>query len=321
MRDWRPPAHGLAGGLGFACALLLALSAQAQVASGSAAATAGERASREADPNDVLYDDEPEEDPVAVGDPLEKLNRHFFAFNEFVDRWAFRPFVRGYQFLVPEFARHSVHHAFDNLNTPVMVANDLLQLRFRDAAESAGDFLLDTAFGAGGLFEAGEHAGLERRAADFGQTLAHFGIGPGPYLVIPLLGPSTLRDSLGDVVDQAMHPLTYLIGPGQRIFVGSFLTGSSGLATLEANYAHLDALRESSVDFYAAMRSAYIQNREAMIQATRESRKSDYDATSPASSFEIFPSSALISASSPSLLMIDEYSERLSASSETVPFR
>lgn len=321
MRDWRAPARELPSGLGFACALLFALSAQAQPAPGSGEAIVAEAAEPEADALDALYEDEPGGDPVAAKDPLENLNRRFFAFNEVVDRWAYRPLVRGYQFAVPKFARHAVHHAFENLNAPVIVINALLQLRLRDAAENTGDFLLDTAFGAGGLFEAGEHAGLERRGADFGQTLARFGVDSGPYLVIPLLGPSTLRDSLGDVVDLTLRPLTYLIGPAQNIFVGSVLTGSGGLATLEANYEHLDALREASLDFYAAMRSAYIQNREAMIQASREPRKPSYEATSPPSSLEIFPSSALISASSPSRLMIDEYSERLSASSDTVPFR
>ncbi len=320
MFEWQPPARELASVFLLVSALTAPVAHADAVSSGAEPAPA-HPAVIEDGSLDALYSDEPGVDRVALSDPLENVNRSLFAFNEFVDRWAFRPLVRGYQFLVPEPARHCVHHAFDNLNTPVVVVNDLLQLRLRDAAETAGDFLLDTAFGAGGLFEAGEHAGLERRPADFGQTLGRFGVAPGPYLVIPFLGPSTLRDSFGDIVDQAMHPLTYLIGPGQRIFVGSVLSGSSGLATLEANYEQLVALRESSVDFYAAMRSAYMQNREAMIQASSGKQERSYDATSPASSLEIFASSASISASSPSRLMIDEYSERLSASSETVPFR
>jgi phospholipid-binding lipoprotein MlaA len=314
----------LAAGCGFAGALLLAsasLAADAPAADSRLAADEVVPPETAADSLDALYDDDAGDTDLGASDPLERLNRHFFAFNEFVDRWAFRPLVRGYQLVVPEFARRSIHHAFDNLNTPVIVANELLQLRVVDAAQSSADFVLDTAFGVGGLFEVGEHAGLSREPADFGQTLARIGVGAGPYLVIPLLGPSTLRDSFGDIVDQALHPLTYLIGPGQRIFVGSVLTGSSGLSTLEANYDELSALRDSSVDFYAAMRSAYLQNREAMIQASSSGSPKDYDATSPDSSFEILPSSASISASSPSRLMIDEYSERLSASSETVPFK
>jgi phospholipid-binding lipoprotein MlaA len=305
-------------------ALLLGTAGRASEAPSADSGSAAESkppADSAPDSLDALFEDKVDESEFGAADPLEPLNRHFFSFNEWVDCWVFRPLVRGYQFVVPEFARRSVHHAFANLDTPVIVANDLLQLRVRDAAETSADFVLDTAFGAGGLFEVGEHAGLSREPADFGQTLAYFGVGSGPYLVIPFLGPSTLRDSFGDIIDQALHPLTYLIGPGQRVFVGSVLTGSSGLSTLEANYDQLAALRDSSIDFYVAMRSAYLQNRAAMIQASFSEGLKSYDATSPALSFAIFPSSAWISASSPSRLMIDEYSERLSASSETVPFR
>ena len=113
----------------------------------------------------------------------------------------------------------------------------------------------------GGLFDAAAEAGLEIGDEDFGQTLAKAGVGSGPYIMVPVFGPNTLRDGVGGIVDLAFDPATYLLGPIQ----GLFISGPRGFALREEFADDLAALEESSVDYYAAMRSAYLQTREAKI--------------------------------------------------------
>ena len=207
----------------------------------------------------------------APNDPFEPVNRGLLKFNQLVDRLLFDPLTKTYRFFVPEPARRSIRRAFVNLNAPVVLVNDLLQLRFRDAAETLGCFVLNSTVGMAGLFDAGKEAGWKMRHADFGQTLAKIGVGAGPYLVLPILGPSTLRDGFGEVVDQVMHPLTYLVGPGQMIMFG----GGSGFTMLDAHADALDALEEASIDYYAALRSVYLQNRHAQIWGEDEYEPAD----------------------------------------------
>jgi len=211
---------------------------------------------------DPLFDEDPAlEDPDSQRDPLEGLNRAFFAFNEGVDWAIWSPMTVGYQFVVPEPARRGIHRVFLNLNAPSIVVNKLLQLEFGGATKALARFALNTTVGWGGLFDAGVAAGWEPDHADFGQTLALVGVPSGPYLVLPLLGPTTVRDGLGDAVDQFLHPMTYFLGPAQQLFVGT----GRGLSIREAHCDELEALRDSSVDFYSVFRSAYLQNREAEI--------------------------------------------------------
>jgi phospholipid-binding lipoprotein MlaA len=202
---------------------------------------------------------------ASVPDPIEPLNRKFFAFNDQVDQLVLLPVTKAYQFVLPSPVRASIRRAFRNLQSPVHFVNNLLQLRFLDAAQTLGAFALNTTAGIGGLFDAGAEAGWAQHPADFGQTLGMYGVQSGPYLVIPLLGPSTMRDGFGDLVDRAFDPLTYLLGMGDLIFIG----GSSGFVTREANAEAIEALRDSSVDYYAAMRSAFTQNRESRIAELR----------------------------------------------------
>ncbi len=217
--------------------------------------------------NDPLLDVEFGEDsefgePKVIWDPLEKSNRATFKFNRGVHRWVLSPITTGYQFVVPEPARKTVRRMLVNLNSPAVLVNDLLQLRFKDAGKTFGRFLLNSTIGMGGMFDVGIEAGWEYHNADFGQTLARMGVVSGPYLVIPVLGPNTLRDGFGDIVDLMFQPLTYIIGPTTNLFLG----GGRGFVELEAKSAAMEALEESSVDYYAALRSAYIQNRNAEIE-------------------------------------------------------
>ena len=234
---------------------------------------------------DPLFDEEfLEEFPIY--DPLERSNRAIFRFNQQIDRIFWKPFSRGYRFLVPTAARRSVRRVFHNLNTPVFVVNNILQLRFLDAAESLGAFLINSTIGWAGLFDVGKEVGLDSKETDFGQTLAMLGVGSGPFLTIPLLGPSTARDGFGDIVDIFFQPLTYILGPTPQIIWG----GGAGLARREAVGKKLEALEESALDFYSVLRSAYTQDRESLIRARRRElwwAKDDEEVTAEAAAPDV----------------------------------
>ncbi len=218
---------------------------------------------------DPLFDDDFEiESPEQAKDPLEPSNRKIFAFNEFLDLVLIRPILTGYRFITPTPARRGIRRMFLNLSSPKIFVNDVLQLRFRDAGITLGRLVLNTGLGLGGLLDPGEAAGWPRHESDFGQTLAKYGMPSGPYLVIAMLGPSTVRDGFGVLVALAFQPLTYVLWPAQ-IMLQVYIGGGTGLAALDANYDKVNALEESSIDFYAAMRSAYLQHRRAMIAETR----------------------------------------------------
>jgi phospholipid-binding lipoprotein MlaA len=250
-------------------ALLLCLPLLAGPASGDEPGPDAAPAATAAAPDPLLVDEFPDEYEAELGlsvpDPIEPLNRTFFGFNEKVDEFVFEPVTDAYQYVVPKPARMCVRRFFRNLRSPVYFVNNLLQLRFRDAAETAAGFALNSTAGWIGLFDPGSEVGWKSHPADFGQTLGMYGVRSGPYLVVPLLGPSTLRDGIGDLVDRAFDPLTYLLGMGDLLFIG----GSSGFVTREANAERLEALRDSSVDYYSAMRSAFTQNRESRIAELR----------------------------------------------------
>jgi ABC-type transporter lipoprotein component MlaA len=195
---------------------------------------------------DPLFDEDFDEeygfeDPFADADPFEGANRKVFGFNRGVDRFVLDPLTRGYQWLVPEPGRRAVFRAFQNLESPAILVNDLLQLRFVNAAQTTGRFLLNSTLGMGGLFDAGRAAGWERHSADFGQTLALAGVTRGPYIMIPVLGPSTVRDGFGRIVDNLLQPLTYILGPSQ-ILIAATLSSGSGLAYREKYAEKLEAL-------------------------------------------------------------------------------
>lgn len=216
---------------------------------------------------DPLFDDEFEEVDEDAHDPFEWGNRHIFAFNDALDCRLWDPITRVYQFVMPSPARRGVNRFFDNLNSPVIFTNEILQLRPKAAGVTLVRFVSNTTIGVAGFFDPGfEWLGLPRGEADFGQTLSRYGVPRGPYIVIPVLGPSTTRDALGTLVDQALHPITYLIGPLNvqwRLLVG----GGQGLSVRDSNYEALTGLREASVDYYASLRSAYLQSRKAVERA------------------------------------------------------
>lgn len=198
-----------------------------------------------------------------VNDPLEPMNRFFFEFNQIMDGLLLEPAARIYRGVTPQLLRDAVSNFLDNLNTPVVLANDILQGEPYRAEKTLGRFMLNTIMGVGGLIDVGGMLGMpERHSEDFGQTLAVYGVGEGPYLVLPLLGPSNPRDTLGFVVDFAFDPMTY-VAP-RDIALARF--GTELLAFREQNIEAFDELKRSSIDLYAATRTLARQLRATEIR-------------------------------------------------------
>jgi phospholipid-binding lipoprotein MlaA len=192
-----------------------------------------------------------------ISDPAEGLNRAIFAFNDAIDIMLLRPVAALYGYLMPPPAKPAAQRFFRNLTAPVIMINDLVQLDGTDAAVTAGRFVINSTVGVLGLFDMAEDFGLKKHHADFGQSMHSYGVGPGPYIVLPLFGPSTLRDGAGKVVDNFIDPFNYLLKADVKTArqVGATLVGRESLI------AGLDNLRNNSVDYYAALRAAIYQNR------------------------------------------------------------
>jgi phospholipid-binding lipoprotein MlaA len=202
----------------------------------------------------------------AERDLTPRWNRRVFAFNEAFIHWVLRPITRGYEAVTPKFAREMIQRGFDNLESPVIFANDVMQADPCRAGRTLGRFLLNTTIGIAGFFDAAAELGVPRHDTDFGETLGRYGVRSGSYFMLPVLGPSTARDTFGEIVDTALRPEVWLLGGFPRLAV----TGSDGLSTYDIQAERLDALRETSVDFYAALRSAYLMDRDARIEGLRQ---------------------------------------------------
>jgi phospholipid-binding lipoprotein MlaA len=192
-------------------------------------------------------------------DPYENFNRDIYDFNTEADIAVFRPVAVAYRDNVPQPVRDGVHNFLNNLNTPYIFANALLQGDFTSAGTSLGRILINTTIGFGGVGDAAQHAGLEPQDTGFGHTLAVYGVGHGPYLVLPLIGPSTPREAIGYGADAASDPIDYFIP-----FAATVGEGALGLVDQRSHYIEqIDDLRRSSIDEYATVRSIYLQQLEA----------------------------------------------------------
>jgi phospholipid-binding lipoprotein MlaA len=224
-------------------------------------------AEQEASYPDLLSDDQFEtnggREKVLLSDPLEPMNRVFFEFNDLFHDWVLKPVNDVYSLILPEELRKCFGNFFINLAMPVRLLNTTLQGEFGDAGIVLGRFLINSTLGIYGLVDvAEEHWGIERRRADFGQTLGRWGMGEGIYLCWPFLGPSNVRDSLGFIVDVYSHPVPYLHD--------STAIDVSYLATSRVNAFSLnpdlyDDLRDFALDPYIASRQAYFEYRRNFI--------------------------------------------------------
>jgi len=200
--------------------------------------------------------------PPNPDDPFESYNRSIFAFNETVDKYAFKPAAEGYDFIMPSFASKGVSNFFSNVDDIVVFVNQLLQFKLAEAAATSARFVFNTTFGLLGLIDVASDMDLPKQNEDFGQTLATWGVGSGPYIVMPLIGPLTIRDTAGLAVDW-----TYF----DPIFNRQTLRQS--LVTLTIKYIDIRAgllkasniLDETAPDKYAFMRDAYLSRREFLI--------------------------------------------------------
>ena len=202
-----------------------------------------------------------------AGDPLEGFNRRMFAAQQAFDKAVLRPAARGYAHVAPKPVRSGLRHFFSNLSEPIVFLNYLLQLKPGKAAETLARFVIDTGLGFGGLLDTAKTPGinLPHRSNGFGDTLAFYGVKPGPYLFLPLVGPTTLRDFVGGQADGLVLPLA--IGkPFNRLeyqVPRAIVTGLDRRAEADDD---LRALFDGAVDPYATLRSAYLQDRESEIR-------------------------------------------------------
>jgi phospholipid-binding lipoprotein MlaA len=192
-------------------------------------------------------------------DPFERVNRGTFEFNQSLDKAVIRPVLRGYRKVTPKVVRTGIANFFSNAQYPIVIANNLLQGKFGPAANDTGRFLLNTTLGVGGLLDPATDAGLDRNNEDFGQTLGRWGVPPGPYVMVPFLGPYTLRDGLGGIVDDNAEPRSY--------FSADVRWGlwAGGQLNRRASLTEAEAILDRSGDPYAFVRSAYLQRRQYLV--------------------------------------------------------
>ncbi len=209
----------------------------------------------------------PPSDPAARAefeqnnDPLEPLNRYFFELNRFIDFLFLHPWADTYRRVVPEYGRQRVHNALNNAGAAMDVVNESLQGRGTDGISTVGRFLVNSTLGVGGLFDVATDFGLPATAADFGQTLYVWGLPEGPYLVLPVFGPSNPRDAVGMGVDAYADPVSWVFKLNHLSEVNTGRTGMGGIDKRAEFIEPLEALEKSSIDFYAQMRSMSRQHR------------------------------------------------------------
>lgn len=197
-------------------------------------------------------------------DPYEATNRKIFALNQSFDKHLALPIATTYVRVVPEPARDGIHNFLGNLDTPVIFANDVLQGEANRAGQSVGRFVINSTAGLGGLIDVASKVGIPEHSADFGETLAVWGAGEGPYIVLPGLGPSNPRDAVGYAVDMALDPSTWITWRSSTYFK----LGRGFLELTDERARNIDTLNEierTSVDLYATLRSLYRQHRQAEI--------------------------------------------------------
>ena len=206
---------------------------------------------------------------VSENDPAEPVNRAIFEANHTVDRHVLKPVAEAYQDWIPQWARTGVHNFSANLKQPATVANDLLQGNASYAWTATKRFAINSTIGGAGVVDVAAGQGLAPHTSDFGQTLAVWGVDEGPFVELPVLGPSNLRDAFGTLVGFALDPLTAVGGPIASAL--SYAGTGAGLVDARSNHIQdLDALERSSLDYYATLRSAYRQARQAKITGAKE---------------------------------------------------
>jgi phospholipid-binding lipoprotein MlaA len=221
----------------------------------------------------------PAGDPDAVADfnetndPLEPTNRVIYAFNDGLDTVILRPAAQAYRFLIPSQVRGGVHNVLSNLATPVQLSNDILEGKPRRAGDTTMRFLINTTVGVLGIFDIAKDWGYPDHDADFGITLALWGLPSGPYLFLPVFGPSDPRDAIGLGVNVVMDPFTW-VGQGAAVRALDWSRfAMNGLDQRERHLDDIDSVKKTALDPYATFRSLYRQHRQAKIDDARNDRR------------------------------------------------
>ncbi len=204
-------------------------------------------------------------------DPWESYNRAVHAFNDTVDRAVLRPVAQGYRTITPDPVETGVSNFFDNITYPVVIVNQFLQGDFGDGARDTGRFLFNTVFGIGGIFDPATGVGLEEHNEDFGQTLGAWGVPAGPYFVLPFLGPSTVRDSIGTYADSEIDPMLFYVESPEKYY----LLGLR-IINLRAQLLDVDSQLNNTFDPYAFLRDAYLQRREYLVNDGSLQQNTDF---------------------------------------------
>ncbi len=194
-------------------------------------------------------------------DPLERMNRKIFWFNDKVDVYVLEPVATGWDWLAPDPVQRSVRNFFVNLRFPIVTVNDLLQGKLQHGAVDVARFVVNTTLGVAGFLDPASELGLTENVDDFGQTLGWWGVPPGPYLVLPLLGPSNPRDTGGLVADYAASVLPFFVN--SWILLGT--TTVNVVNTRSLLLTEVSDAKAAAIDYYALVRNAYIQRRQALV--------------------------------------------------------
>jgi len=208
-----------------------------------------------------------EEPEVQINDPWEPFNQTMFTFNLKVDEYALRPVAKAYDAILPDAAQRGVGRFFKNLGVVERFANNLFQGKFPRAGQEVGRFLVNTTIGCAGFLDVADSLfGWQEHPEDFGQTLAVYGVDNGPYLVLPFLGPSTVRDVTGSVVDGALNPMNYFLSTLQVFAIKGGIGVASAVNYRSMNLDLFENIQRSSVDLYGAVQDGYVQRREKLIK-------------------------------------------------------
>jgi phospholipid-binding lipoprotein MlaA len=224
----------------------------------------------------------PADDPDAVADyeqtddPLEPTNRVFYAINNGLDTVILKPAALAYRYAVPRPVREGLHHVLVNISSPVQLVNDMMEGKPRRAGDTTMRFLINTTAGVFGIFDVATKWGYPDHESDFGMTLASWGVPEGPFLFLPVLGPTDPRDAVGFGMDIAFDPFTWIgTGPNHPGWT-AFTWSRYGLSAIDARERVLDPLdqiKKTALDPYATFRSLYRQHRHAQIQAMKDDNR------------------------------------------------
>ena len=217
--------------------------------------------------------------PTTQIDPYESMNRSIFAFNESVDENVMKPVAEGYRFVTPDPVEIMIKNFYSNLDDVAVIFNDILQLKFRNAGADSARFIINTVLGMGGLVDFGTDYGFPKRHEDFGQTLGHWGVSPGAYLILPIMGGSNMRDAPALLVDMGTNPIFYTgiitVGLGPALGAVSAVDTRANLLDTE------EIIDEAALDKYEFIRDAYLQRRRSLVYDGNPPRSMDDELEGP----------------------------------------